>query len=408
MHPGRDARLEVSGQKSPTMRHLLPVLSLAFTAVPAAAGTWIVDDDGGPGVDFTDIAAAIAASAPGDVLLVLPGVYSSFLLDKPLTVLASSGALVAGGLGQPAVQGLPAGTTTAISGLTFDLGKSLHVQDCLGTVVLDQLTFNDSGIGVSNSTDTRLRASTLGLGLALGSSRVEVSACTIEGNDGTTWSCPGGNGSVAVSVDSSARAHLYRSSVKGGNGGTPNDSFNCGGGDAAQGIVVTGGDLLLAGDPAHMVLGGKGGSGVFSGYDAAALYLLSGANARISGVTVPGLGTPVGLEVPFPRDPTLFILDQAGAGETVTFRVQTELGAQVELMLGRKPALGAQVDSEEVLLLVPLRTFQLGIAPANGVASMNWVTPGTLPVGFTYFAQGRVTLPGGDQRYTNSVPLIVR
>src|SRR5215475_8711759 len=54
-------------------------------AAAARAGTFTVDDDGP--ADFPSITAAIAAVAPGDVLLVMPGTYDAFVLDKPLTIL---------------------------------------------------------------------------------------------------------------------------------------------------------------------------------------------------------------------------------------------------------------------------------------------------------------------------------
>lgn len=57
---------------------ILPRLLLiaATLAVPvAAADVLVVDDDGGPGVDFTSLPAAVAAASPGDILLVHDGVY---------------------------------------------------------------------------------------------------------------------------------------------------------------------------------------------------------------------------------------------------------------------------------------------------------------------------------------------
>lgn len=66
-------------------------------------------------------------------------------------------------------------------------------------------------------------------------------------------------------------------------------------------------------------------------------------------------------------------------------------------MLGRKPTVGATLGSAEVLLVEPLRTFQLGTTGENGVAGS-----------FTLFGQARVTLQGGATRFTNSVPPVVQ
>jgi hypothetical protein len=385
------------------------LLALLLSALPASAGTWIVDDNGGPGVDFTDIAPAIAAASPGDALWVLPGDYSGFVLDKPLALVAPGGATVAWGTNDCKILGLSPGTTATLSGFTFLPETSLLVQNCSGTVVIDRLTLLKGGIGVDGSSDVRLRASRVEEGLYVQSSRVEASECTILRGPPLYSLCPGANGFEAVGVGPGSRAHLYRSSVKGGKGGNPNDPFNCIGGDGGTGIEVTDGQLLLAGDPLHTVKGGDGGSGMYSGLPGYPLLTFGSAHTRVSGVSSPAGGWPSGTsEVPVPRDPTLFILDQVGAGEALTLRVQTEPGVTVELMLGRMPALGAQVGSAEVLMLVPLRTFQLGAAAGNGVAGLNFLTPDHLTPGFTYFAQGRVTFPGGEQRYTNSVPIVVQ
>ena len=139
-------------------------LTLALTCLPAAAGTWIVDDDGGPGVDFTDIAPAIAAAAPGDSLLILAGIYSAFDLDKPLALVAQPGAKVQGGPGCR-VHDLPAGAVVTVSGLAFGGLNWPIVEDCAGTVVLDGLELLSSGMLVDASTDVRMRDCTVGRGL---------------------------------------------------------------------------------------------------------------------------------------------------------------------------------------------------------------------------------------------------
>ena len=46
-------------------------LAFAVSATSPAADTWIVDDDGGPGIDFVDIQSAVEAAAPGDLVRVL-------------------------------------------------------------------------------------------------------------------------------------------------------------------------------------------------------------------------------------------------------------------------------------------------------------------------------------------------
>jgi len=56
---------------------IMAIIVLSFT-VDAPAKTWIVDDSGGPGVDFTDIQPAIEAAVAGDLILVYTGSYGYF------------------------------------------------------------------------------------------------------------------------------------------------------------------------------------------------------------------------------------------------------------------------------------------------------------------------------------------
>lgn len=71
--------------------------SPAFDGGPLAAssGVWHVDDDGGPGVDFTDVQPAIDSARPGDVILVGSGDYSRVRIEaKAITIRAEAGAEV--------------------------------------------------------------------------------------------------------------------------------------------------------------------------------------------------------------------------------------------------------------------------------------------------------------------------
>lgn len=57
-------------------------VACVLAASAAASSTYVVDDNPGPGVDFNSIQSAIAAVAPGDVLIVRPGNYGAITLDK--------------------------------------------------------------------------------------------------------------------------------------------------------------------------------------------------------------------------------------------------------------------------------------------------------------------------------------
>ena len=62
--------------------------SLPLLGAPAAAQTiWVVDDDGGPGVAFTDVQPAVDAASDGGTVLIHAGTYSGFTVDGVALVL---------------------------------------------------------------------------------------------------------------------------------------------------------------------------------------------------------------------------------------------------------------------------------------------------------------------------------
>src|SRR5262245_45261380 len=108
-------------------RLVLP-LFLAWSPALAQGKVWVVDDSGGPGVDFTDLPPAIAAASSGDVLLLRSGTYSKPVLAKGLTLQADQGAAVTvAGL---QVESVPEGERVTISGLTSPGSGS--ISSCAG------------------------------------------------------------------------------------------------------------------------------------------------------------------------------------------------------------------------------------------------------------------------------------
>lgn len=72
----------------------ISAILLAGIETLASAETIVVEDNGGPGVDFTNLPPAIAAAEPGDLLFVRAGVYSSFTVNEGIRILAEPGARV--------------------------------------------------------------------------------------------------------------------------------------------------------------------------------------------------------------------------------------------------------------------------------------------------------------------------
>jgi hypothetical protein len=92
----------------------------------------------------------------------------------------------------------------------------------------------------------------------------------------------------------------------------------------------------------------------------------------------------------------------------LTFRIVAEPGSSVDLLFGRNATVSDVPGLAEDLLVVQQRKFPLGTVGATGTISFNLPVPSTWPKGFTFFAQGKVTLPSSEVRYTNSTPLVVR
>ncbi|HLU38404.1 MAG TPA: hypothetical protein VK081_03410, partial [Planctomycetota bacterium] len=75
------------------MRLLLAVLATAPAAL--AQRTWVVDVNNGPGTDFFDIPPAVAAAAPGDLIVVRAGQYNGFSTNKGLRMVGEGAVLLA-------------------------------------------------------------------------------------------------------------------------------------------------------------------------------------------------------------------------------------------------------------------------------------------------------------------------
>src|SRR5262245_14949396 len=109
------------------------LVGLVVLARAASATTWVVDPAGGPGVDFTDIAAAAAAAAPGDVILVHPGSYAGFTLGTGVSIVGGGGVTVTGHI---RLQGIPAGPRASLANLST---RAIEVRQCAAPVTLEDV-----------------------------------------------------------------------------------------------------------------------------------------------------------------------------------------------------------------------------------------------------------------------------
>lgn len=130
------------------------LISALLLSPVIAQQTWVVDCLGGPGVDFLDFPAAVAAASPNDTILVhrtCPsplGDYTPAVIDKPLRVVGIDGFSGPGGVGAGGavfggalrVTGIGVGSECVLSNLFFvstAADGGLDVDACDGRVLLE-------------------------------------------------------------------------------------------------------------------------------------------------------------------------------------------------------------------------------------------------------------------------------
>jgi hypothetical protein len=416
--------------------------SLAFlgaVAVGTAASlptTWIVDDDGGPGVNFTKIQPAIDAAADGDLILVRAGSYGDFSLSKNLTILGEEDARV----GRPTLQGI--GLQATVAALEF---RDMWVRNCPGTVVLDGLlawetnTKGQTLIDVENCADVRVIEADAESGWWLDApyvavhdgSRVEVVLSYLTGKkglDAPSSGYLGGDGEPAVQVDGASRVHLARCTLRGGEGG---DAFKPTwgiGGRGGAGLRVTDGVAIVTGRGSDLIQGGKGGSVFLYGYggdggDGARVQangklrysdvlLKAGKGGYPWGYSDPGAALKVALggsaKEPKRADPALERAGPPVAGGVLNLKLRSEPGCFSRLFVGTVPIVNPTPGVVIEKLVLPQTTYALGTVPATGILNYAlpldpaW-TPGTV-----LHLQAMSIYPAGKIRRTNSVPVVVR
>ena len=424
------------------MKRALQSLALSafvFLAPSAVAATIIVDDDGGAGVNFTDIQPAIDFASVGDVILVHPGSYSNFTLAKGLTILGlAPGVQIAEG---SRISLLPATDIVVLADLQ---PKDLRVLSSAGTVVLDSIDFNTSFpatslpqyLLVDQSDDVRIRNSAVPSNqgnarsaLVGSNSRVEVSQSLLQADHGVDSTCglagPGGSGAELTG----GRTHFSLSSVFGGEGGgntsTCGSFCGQGAGDGGPGVFVSAGELFLMGLPADLIKGGMTGVAeicLCDGFGGTGLSAGLGSFSRFSGLTIEGgdalsdclshAGVPIAgpgaVAFASPPDPVLDFLGDPAPGAVIRWTIYGEVGAQAILYLGRFPVVTPTGGSVIEILTTTERSFDLGPIPAQGFVSQTIVVPPHLTQGFTFYSQAEVIVGGTTIKRTNSIPVVVR
>ena len=293
-------------------RVALALAALLFVGLAPATGQFLVVDASGGG-DFLTIQPAVDAALPGEVVLVRGGVYPSFVLDKPISVLAEAVAPGANSVvaGPVLVRDIPAGTRAGLAGLFVE---KLFFQDSAGTVLCDALGIapssvsagpgDDYAIEVVDCADVRWRQVGLNPGNGSGRggvlvvrSRLEMDGAAIDGARGIAGVAgqpTGGDGGHGIVCTDGSLVHVANSRVRGGQGGPALFSPGPGlwdGGTGGDAIVVESGASLVANGTIEMELfGGWAGKGSINGQlgcplegpAGTAVHVMTGGTARVS------------------------------------------------------------------------------------------------------------------------------
>jgi hypothetical protein len=391
----------------------MSTLTCAAALLALAPQTFTVDDDGP--ADFASIAAAIASPlvVDGDVLVVSPGSYASFTLDKALTLSAVAGTRF--DTGNCTVQGVPG---FAISGMRAD---TLHVEGVVGRGLVDDVhvgyQYFESGSGeilwfgrsrIVSCTDVQVTRSVLHgsdgcypdvnsnhAGLQVIASTVAVSGCElVGGHEVPPWSTwcgfhPLFGWKAGLHASAGSAVTIAASTLRAGAGYL---------GFEEGGLHLVDSTARVVGAPLHEIAGPVAAVDGFN------------ATAIVSGVTLSPPGAPTWVTTPAPPEPYLGTTAPGGPGTSFDVQLFGEPGGVAFAALSVTPALFSMPIGEA--WLSPAGLAWSGIFPLLGQSTASATTlqvpPNPAFAGETAILQGLVlpgVLPGG---LTNPTAIAVR
>ncbi|MFO0984551.1 MAG: hypothetical protein U1E76_22975 [Planctomycetota bacterium] len=440
----------------------LPVMVLlvgaGFLPLRSTLGTTYLV--GGPGSQFEEIQPAIDAAKDGDVILVRPlKRYQGFTLTKGITVRSSQGRFTLTDDADIEILLTAKQQVARLAGVeAIDNHTFLHVHDCAGPVVIDDVlvaesvySFTSMGMLISHCDDVHLTQVNLAVTgdylfgycpFFIWASRVQLVDVDCRGGDG--WSDPYFDGNPTGSAAGAGLACVYGSSVvlaapiliggTGGKGGDGCGSLDPHGGKGGDGLVVDGSSqVLVLGTEQNAILGGKGGDGQASsdgcpntGGDGGAGVV--GA-ATVSGVALAGgaggsgqgsggqdgnPGPPVQGSVTFidPPYPVLQLTGDLHPGSTAILTLRGEPGAAVVLLLA---STAGWLDLPPGLAGAPLEAIPggaflvlpVGGLPASGALTFAAVIPGGATLRGAAFTVQAVVFGAGVPMVSNGATRII-
>lgn len=400
---------------TPSRRALVRLGSSMLAVVGAlSAQTYVVDAHNGPGTNFTDLPAAIAAVPSGATLHVRAGDYAAFRVSgKSLTIVGHADpmgaiptvyvdvvttAVTIGALGSSdavTLSNLAIGTKQVLPAVRLDL------VDCQGSVVLDDVSMVGTALsdvnitGCSNVHIRRFDADpTITQGIATSAtvtidrSSVELSALNVRGYTL-------GGGLPALEVSNGSHVVAVDCDLVGGGGlfatdGGPGALVEGGSTLHMFGNVASGETVACQGGPGFASFGG-GGDG---------LVLQNGSFARVHGfVLAGGQGSPAGQ--PFvvdtsstldydPNDitPVGLLAGSVQPGASITYSLFAQPGRSAGLLVGLAPQL-VMLPAIELgaLGLQPIVALPIGTVPASGNLQLPSKVPASWPDDTVVLAQ---------------------
>ncbi|MEM7202178.1 MAG: hypothetical protein AAF628_18055 [Planctomycetota bacterium] len=400
----------------------LSLLALAISwpfAAISAQTVLVVDDDGGPGAEFTEVQAAIDAAAPGDTILVKGGTYNAATIDAiSLQLVADRGAAVL--LQGVVVRNLAPTDTVVIHGFTINgLGPSLDVRQSAGVLWLEDSTIVGpdvliahglSSVGVSLSNAGKVVIARCGIfaglgpsgvpgspGLSLATTELQMFGSTVVGGHQQAAGMEDGGPGLFVG---SATVHAQGCAITGGNGADAFQSILCfSAGDGGPGALTSGTSTLELLDTT--VAGGDGGAPTPScpaGATGPATEVRGGAV-----VQTPGAAHRLSADLPVREGKTLTFDLSGPPGDAAALFVTPTAAPQAAA-----PLVGPLLGDLATLVALPVGAF-----PASGTLQVSFTVP-TFPAGFDalgLFAQivgadtlGRVT--GGSGQHVTGLSAV--
>lgn len=375
-----------------------------FAAASASAQTVIVvDDDGGVGVDYTEIQPAIDAAGPLDRIEVRAGSYGSFVASGPVSIIGKDSNPRTALFDQGVFTGVLSEEIAVLADVRVN---TLVLTDSDGSLIVDGVQADR--IEVARCADVRLQKSA---GNAfLRTETLEVVDSFVQGMDLFILPFTAGIEEDGHAAITSTRSTLYLTNceIEGGAGG---DQGLCWGGyipDGGPALALRSSDVRLMGSEIN---GGGPGWDCFgypSGWPGPSVsFFDSGSTVVETDTTFYNGSQGPGTVTSLPGLPWLALGGGTAPGTAALFDFHAEPGSALRAFLGRRPVVDAVPGLAVPLLHSAERGVSLGATPGTGSVSLPFVLP-NLPTGTLIHVQSSRTAGSGATELSNSVTVVVR